>query len=170
MNRIQYNVPEDFIHAIGGNPLVSQVLYSRGINQIESAKSSSSQRLITPLLPQNSRVWRKRSAFFISNLNEKKTIGVWGDFDVDGQTSTTLLVSALRELGGNVIYHIPVRGEESHGISLPALQKFLQRGVDLILTCDTGITSHEAIEFAKNSGVPVIVTDHHDLPDVLPRC
>jgi single-stranded-DNA-specific exonuclease len=79
------------------------------------------------------------------------------------------LVSALRELGGVVSYHIPVRAEESHGISLPALKKFLEQGVELILTCDTGITAHLAIAYALNHQVPVIVTDHHDLPEELPK-
>ena len=162
-------VPEDFIHAIGGNPLVSQVLFSRGINQIESAKEYLFPETYHPTPPSELPDLQKAVSILYNVISTGKTIGVWGDFDVDGQTSTTLLVSALRELGGNVIYHIPVRAEESHGISLPALQKFIQRGVDLILTCDTGVTSLEAIEFAQNSGVPVIVTDHHDLPDVLPR-
>lgn len=163
------NVPEDFIHAIGGNPLVSQVLFSRGINQIEAAQEYLFPETYHPTPPSELPELQKAVSILYNVISTGKTIGVWGDFDVDGQTSTTLLVSALRELGGNVIYHIPVRAEESHGISLPALQKFIQRGVDLILTCDTGVTSLEAIEFAQNSGVPVIVTDHHDLPDVLPR-
>ena len=100
---------------------------------------------------------------------DKKRIGVWGDFDVDGQTATTLFVSGLRKLGGDVIYHIPVRAQESHGIGIPALKQFLNQGVDMILTCDTGISSHESIEYAQKQGVPVLVTDHHDLPSELPN-
>jgi single-stranded-DNA-specific exonuclease len=163
------NVPENFILAIGGNPLVSQVLFSRGINQIESAKGFLIPENYHPALPSELPGLHKAVSILQNAISAGKTIGVWGDFDVDGQTSTTVLISALRELGGNVIYHIPVRAEESHGISLPALQKFIQRGVDLILTCDTGVTSLEAIEFAQNNGVAVIVTDHHDLPDVFPN-
>jgi single-stranded-DNA-specific exonuclease len=75
----------------------------------------------------------------------------------------------LRELGGKVIYHIPVRATESHGISLPVLQKYLLQGVDLLVTCDTGISAHEAIEYAQNKGIPVLITDHHDLPVELPH-
>lgn len=163
------NVPEDFIHAIGGNPLVSRVLFSRGLKDIKSAKGFLFPEDYHPTPPNELPDLQKAVSILHNAISAKKTIGVWGDFDVDGQTSTTVLVSALREMGGNVIYHIPVRAEESHGISLPALQKFIQQGVDLILTCDTGVTSHEAIEFAQNNGVPVIITDHHDLPNVFPK-
>jgi len=163
------NVPDEFIRAVGGNPLVSQVLFSRGINDIESAKGFLIPEDYHPAPPSELPDLQKAVGILQNAITLGKIIGVWGDFDVDGQTSTTVLVSTLRELGGNVLYHIPVRAEESHGISLPALQKFIQRGVDLILTCDTGVTSHEAIEFSQKNGVPVIVTDHHDLPNVFPN-
>jgi len=163
------NIPEDFIKVIGGNPLVSQVLFSRGIKDIESARAFLFPQEYHPTPPSELPDLVKAVNILQNAISAKKIIGVWGDFDVDGQTSTTILVSALRELGGNVIYHIPVRAEESHGISLPALQNFIKQGVDLILTCDTGVTSNDAIEFAQNSGVPVIITDHHDLPNVFPK-
>jgi single-stranded-DNA-specific exonuclease len=163
------SVPLNFIQTIGGNPLVSQLLYSRGLQDIKSAKGFMSAEYYHPTPASEIPDLVKAVNILRSALSAKKTIGIWGDFDVDGQTATTVLVSALRQLGGNVIYHIPVRAEESHGISRPAIEKFLERGVDLILSCDTGVTSHEAIEFAKNRGVPVVVTDHHDLPEVLPN-
>ncbi len=96
-------------------------------------------------------------------------IGVWGDFDVDGQTATTLLVTALGQLGADVVYHIPVRATESHGIKLPYLKEFLQQNIDVLLTCDTGISEHESVAYARSTGVKVIITDHHDLPEVLPK-
>ena len=163
------SVPESFLQAIGGNPLVSQVLYSRGVRDVNSANGFLFPENYYPSPPSEIPDLEKAVSILRNALSVKKTIGIWGDFDVDGQTATTVLVSALREMGGNVIFHIPVRAEESHGINLPALQIFMKQGVELILTCDTGVTSHEAIEFAQNNGVPVIVTDHHDLPEVLPN-
>jgi len=163
------SVPGSFLQAIGGNPLVSQVLYSRGVRDVNSAKGFLFPENYYPSPPSEIPDLKKAVSILRNALSAKKTIGIWGDFDVDGQTATTVLVSALREMGGNVIFHIPIRAEESHGINLPALQKFMKQGVELILTCDTGVTSHEAIEFAQNNGVPVIVTDHHDLPEVLPN-
>ena len=101
-------------------------------------------------------------------IHDQEMICVWGDFDVDGQTSTTLLVSSLRELGARVSYHIPVRERESHGVNLPVLAQILENGVRLLLTCDTGIAAHEAVAYAGERGVDVIISDHHDLPGTLP--
>jgi single-stranded-DNA-specific exonuclease len=164
----ELTVPEEFSRIIGGNPLVSQVLYSRGLTDIEAARGFLYSEDYHPSPPTALPDLEKAVTIIHKALSAKKRIGIWGDFDVDGQTSTTILVSALQEMGGNVVFHIPVRGEESHGISLPALKDFLKHGVDLIVTCDTGVSSSEAIEFAKTRGVPVVITDHHDLPDELP--
>src|SRR4030066_1665059 len=162
-------VPEDFIQSIGGNPLVSQVLYQRGLKDLDSAKGFLSPEDYHPTpaqeLPDLENVVDILQRAILGN----KKIGVWGDFDVDGQSSTTVFVSALRDLGGDVIYHISVRASESHGIGLSALQQFLHQGVELLLTCDTGVTSNESIDYARKNGVPVLVTDHHDLPCELPE-
>ncbi len=96
-------------------------------------------------------------------------ICVWGDFDVDGQTSTALLVQTLRALDANVIYYVPVRGRESHGVHIESLRPIIESGTKLLLTCDTGITAHAAIDHANSHGLTVIVTDHHDLGETLPN-
>jgi single-stranded-DNA-specific exonuclease len=100
-------------------------------------------------------------------LRERQRILVWGDFDVDGQTATALLVSALRDLGGVIDYTIPNRLTEGHGLHLPRLLPLLN-SIDLLLTCDTGIAAHEAVAAAGVRGVDVIITDHHSLPETLP--
>jgi len=118
-------------------------------------------------------------------LQQGETICVWGDFDVDGQTATTLLVSTLRDLAvrqgspqavrqgspqaATVTYHIPVRQIESHGLNFPVLERLIAEGVHLVLTCDTGVTDHTAIAYAQAQGVDVVVTDHHDLLSTLPE-
>ncbi len=101
-------------------------------------------------------------------IRNSEPICVWGDFDVDGQTSTTILFSTLQDLGARVTFHIPVRGLESHGIGIRQLTEVIEHGAKLILTCDTGITAHEAIEYANSQAVDVVITDHHDLPPELP--
>jgi len=78
---------------------------------------------------------------------KRQPICIWGDFDVDGQTSTTILVQTLRELDADVIFHIPVRANEGHGVNIPTCRKFFERGAKLILTCDTGITAPRSCEF-----------------------
>ena len=95
-------------------------------------------------------------------IRKGESVCIWGDFDVDGQTSTALLVQTLRALGTDVTYHIPIRAVSSHGVHIPLLTKIIDRGANLILTCDTGITAHEAVEYAKSRGVDFVITDHHD--------
>jgi single-stranded-DNA-specific exonuclease len=165
----EIDIPPDYVAAIGGNPLVSRILFSRGYTDMGDASAFLSPEEYHPTPPAELPGLSAAVSLLVEALNAQKTIGVWGDFDVDGQTSTTILVSALRQMGGKVIYHIPVRAAESHGISLPALQKFIRHGVEVVLTCDTGISSHEPIAYASQQGVPVIVTDHHDLPASLPQ-
>ncbi|MCC7119843.1 MAG: single-stranded-DNA-specific exonuclease RecJ, partial [Anaerolineales bacterium] len=96
-------------------------------------------------------------------------ICVWGDFDVDGQTSTAVLVQTLQALNANVVYYVPIRGKESHGVHIESLIPIIDNGAKLIVTCDTGITAHEAIDFANAHGVDVVITDHHDLGETLPN-
>ncbi len=102
-------------------------------------------------------------------IQGRQPICVWGDFDADGQTSTTILYQTLQELGADVTFHIPVRERESHGVNIPLLEKIIAEGAKVILTCDTGITAHAAVEFANSHGVDMLITDHHDLSESLPN-
>jgi len=148
--------------------LVSQILYQRGITDPDTAKGFINPDFYHPTSALDLPGMEKIIGILDRAIRGNKKIGIWGDFDVDGQTATTVFVSGLRDLGSNVIFHIPHRTSESHGISTQALQIFLDQGVDILLTCDTGISSHESIEYARTRGVPVLVTDHHDLPIKLP--
>lgn len=97
-----------------------------------------------------------------------ESVCVWGDFDVDGQTATTLLVETLRALNADVSYHIPIRAVSSHGVHIPQLKEIIDRGAHLIITCDTGITAHEAVDYARARGVDFVITDHHEPGETLP--
>ncbi|MFW5713490.1 MAG: single-stranded-DNA-specific exonuclease RecJ [Brevefilum sp.] len=162
------DLPEEFKNFIGGDPLVAQTLYRRGIRKIQEARAFLDPEFFKPCkphaLPDSQAAWD----LLQEALVEDQLILVWGDFDVDGQTATALLVECLRELGGRVNYHIPVRGEESHGITKEVLDAFLEKGFDLLLTCDTGISEQENVLRVRQAGKPVIVTDHHALSESLP--
>ena len=125
----------------------------------------SLQQSTSPYELPNIQLGIKRVLLAIKN---HENIAVWGDFDVDGQTSTTILVGGLRELGAKVIYHIPIRGPESHGINLANLQKLFEQHISLLITCDTGIREFEAVDACKSAGVDVIITDHHTPGTELP--
>lgn len=161
-------LPDGFLSAIGGHPLVAQVLLRRGLDSPEAARAFLDPQHYSPASPYELPDMQKAVGRLWQAIRQGELIAVWGDFDVDGQTATTLLVSTVQALGGKVVFHIPIRERESHGINLPRLEALLQRGVSLLLTCDTGISAHEAIAFAQSQGVEVIVTDHHDLPETLP--
>jgi single-stranded-DNA-specific exonuclease len=150
------------------HPLVAGRLFRHGITTPEAAQAFLEPQAYSPtpaaLLPGlNAVVDRLEMA-----IRKRESICVWGDFDVDGQTSTTILFQTLHELNADVSFHIPVRASEGHGVNLPQLKEILDHGAKVILTCDTGITAHAAAEYARARGVDMLITDHHDLPDFLP--
>ncbi len=165
----QVTVLADIRETVGGHPLVSEVLLRRGFDDQERIQAFLDPDLYTPASPNDLDDMGPAVERLQIALKKGEQVCVWGDFDVDGQTSTTLLVSALQELGANVTYHVPLRSKESHGINLPTLSQIIDDGIDLLLTCDTGISEHEAVEYAHSKGVEVIITDHHDLPGELPE-
>ncbi|MGQ9837280.1 MAG: single-stranded-DNA-specific exonuclease RecJ [Cyanobacteriota bacterium] len=99
-------------------------------------------------------------------LGEK--IWIWGDFDCDGVTGTSLLLSALKPLGFQVQFTLPLRSREGHGLNQLRLEQVLAQGCQVLLTVDCGVGNRAEIELAQSQGVDVIVTDHHTLPDPLP--
>jgi single-stranded-DNA-specific exonuclease len=161
-------VPADLAAAVGGHPLVAQTLARRGVTTPAAAVAFLDPGAYIPAPPDAlpgmaravNRLWRA--------IRGGEPIGVWGDFDVDGQTATALLVGTLADLGARVSYHVPVRDTASHGVDLPNLRQVLAEGARLILTCDTGIAAHEAASYARDQGVDMIITDHHELGASLP--
>ena len=169
MHWIELTSPRSPAPLPGLHPLVAQALIRRGLITSGSAHAfldpaaySPSSALDLPnLSPALYRIERA--------IHAQEPICVWGDFDVDGQTSTTILVQTLGILGANVSYHIPVRANEGHGVNISFLEELIARGTKLILTCDTGVAAQEAVAFAQTHGTDVVITDHHDLPEILPQ-
>ncbi|HEX2696616.1 MAG TPA: single-stranded-DNA-specific exonuclease RecJ [Anaerolineales bacterium] len=146
--------------------LVAQTLLQRGIRDADAAVAFLHPNTLPPVPFPGI----KRALDIILLATRKgEPICVWGDFDVDGQTSTTLLVQTLRAIGANVVYYIPIRGKESHGLHIESLKSIIDNGAKLIVTCDTGITANEAVDYANSRGVDVVITDHHDLGESLPN-
>ncbi|MBZ0281567.1 MAG: single-stranded-DNA-specific exonuclease RecJ [Anaerolineae bacterium] len=162
-------VPDALKQAVGGHPVVAERLMRQGFETPEAARRFLSPEAYTPAPPDELPDIEQAVARLRKAIQNRETILVWGDFDVDGQTSTALLVSALRDLGAKVTHHIPNRFSEGHGVHLPTLKTLLDGGIDLLLTCDTGITAHPAVEYAHSRFVDVLITDHHALPETLPK-
>jgi single-stranded-DNA-specific exonuclease len=163
------NLDDEFIKAVGGIELIAETLFRRGITSLEKALAFLDPDKYTPADPKelpNLSLAADRLQFAIE---KNELIGIWGDFDVDGQTATALLVNALTTMGARVEYYVPIRSHESHGISLPGIRKLLKTGIQLLLTCDTGTSEHEALEYVSEHGIDTIITDHHTLSAQLPQ-
>lgn len=102
-------------------------------------------------------------------INNKEKILIYGDYDADGITSTTILIKFFKELGVEVDKYIPNRLEEGYGINNKALEEIKNRGIDLIITVDTGITANDQVKYANELGLDVIITDHHEPSDEIPK-
>lgn len=160
----------DQIHAIvGGHPLIAQQLAQRGITSPDDVRAFIDPAAYTPAPPSDLPDMAVAVERLQRAIKNGEKIMVWGDFDVDGQTSTSVLVSGLRGLGATVDYHIPGRFSEGHGIRVDVLADVLKTsGASVLLTCDTGVAAHEAATYTRSVGVDMIVTDHHSLPETLP--
>lgn len=161
-------VSHAFLQAVGGNKTVAETLLRRGIGTIEEAEAFLDPTKYSPASPYDLPDMARAVDRLRRALEKGERICVWGDFDVDGQTATTLLVTCLRKLGADPIYHIPNRQNEGHGVHRLTLTKLLEQPIEVLLTCDTGIAAHEAVELAASRGVETIITDHHHLPPALP--
>ena len=162
-------VPDEVRELVGGHPLVAERIVRSGIRDLSEVRAfldPRAYRMTSPTeLPDlEIAVDRLKRA-----IREAEPILIWGDFDVDGQTATALLCIALEQLGANVRYHVPLRDGEGHGMNLGRLRNWIDSGIRLIVTCDTGITSHDAVTLARAAGVDVLITDHHLPGETLPE-
>lgn len=152
----------------GYSPLLAAVLCRRGLSDPEEARrfiDCGAELLGDPMTMQGmpQAVQRLRDA-----LNKGEKIAVYGDYDVDGITSTCLLTDYLRSRGADCVSYIPDRLEEGYGVNTGAIERLHAQGVSLIVTVDCGVTAVREAEFAASLGVDMIITDHHECPDSLP--
>ncbi len=151
------------------SPLLAQVLINRGIETIEQAELFIHPE--TAILPSPLTEFPDLEIsldILVAAIEQKSKIAICGDYDADGMTSTALLLRALSALGADVDYAIPSRMSDGYGINKRIVEEFHAEGVKLIITVDNGISAVDAIARAIELGLQVIITDHHDLPQILP--
>lgn len=151
------------------SPLLAQVLVNRGIQSVTDAEqflNPESVQLPSPL--EDFPDLATALELLMDAIAKQHRIAICGDYDADGMTSTALLLRSLNYLGAQVDYAIPSRMSEGYGINRRIVEDFHREGVRLILTVDNGIAAHDPIAYARELGITVIVTDHHDIPPTLP--
>jgi single-stranded-DNA-specific exonuclease len=155
--------------AIGLSPVIAQVLLNRGMDTVDAAQvflNPDSEDLPSPLVDFPDLALSLE--ILIQAIHAGDKIAICGDYDADGMTSTALLLRSLRALGANVEYAIPSRMSEGYGINERIIEDFHADGIRVVLTVDNGIAAYHPIVRARELGLTVIITDHHDVPALIP--
>ncbi|MDP4151918.1 MAG: single-stranded-DNA-specific exonuclease RecJ [Bacillota bacterium] len=155
--------------ALAVSPIIARLLINRGFDTVSAAKdflSKSIDQLYDPfLLPDMDKTVNRIS----KALSDNELITIYGDYDVDGVTSTTILFQYLKANGGRVSYYIPDRVEEGYGVNSSAVEMIAKTGCTLLITVDSGITAVEEMRYAASLGMDVIITDHHECTGEMPQ-
>lgn len=154
------------IRELGVDPIVAKLMVNRHIDVVEGRNflQGSLQDLLDPFTLKD---MDTAVDMIIAAIEERKQIVVYGDYDVDGITATSLVYRFLVKAGANVSYYIPERQSEGYGLNLEALEQLIADGIDLVITVDCGISSYDIVEAVKDR-VDIIITDHHTAPDCIP--
>jgi len=148
---------------------IATVLYNRGFTSSDEVNhffNPSIQDLHDPFLMQD---MEKAVDRIQSALMKRENVLIYGDYDVDGTTATSLLYLYLHEIGLNTIYYIPDREKDGYGLSRTGIDEAIKQNATLIITCDCGINAFNEISYAKANGIDLIVTDHHEPAETLPE-
>ena len=148
--------------------LLSTVLAARGISFAEDAAEFLDRERSLTTSPMLMRDMDKAVERIQRAIAGGETVAVFGDYDVDGITSTVLLLDYLKSCGVNCLRYIPRRIEDGYGLSCDAIQGLHDQGATLMITVDCGITGNEEVAFARSLGMDVVVTDHHECKETLP--
>jgi len=167
VNNKDKKIPKELI-SICGNEILARVLYNRGIKNISDLERCMNYKNYIPYDPSTFPNIEKGLEIIKNAINNKEKVAVYGDYDVDGITATTVLITNLRKLGLDVIYHIPDRFSEGYGMNIEVVESFYKQGVRTIITCDCGISNFDEIKRAKELNMNVILTDHHTIGETLP--
>ncbi len=162
-------VAPEVLEATGGSEILAKILERRGICSVADIEAFLDENRYTPTGPMQLPDMDRALARVTRAIVEGEGITVYGDYDVDGVTGTSVLYTVLKRLGAKVDYYIPHRTSEGYGLNLKAVSVLASKHrAKLIITCDCGVSNFAEINFAKSLGVETIVLDHHSMPDLLP--
>lgn len=154
----------NFAKQLGISEVVAKLLVNRGIYNIDTAREFLDGNVNDLNNPKDMLGMNGAVELMKNSIITGEKILIVGDYDVDGVISTYVLYTAIKRCGGNVTFHIPDRIKEGYGINESIIRKASKDSIDIIITCDNGIAAIEQVKLAKELGLKVIITDHHDIP------
>ncbi|MEM9943444.1 MAG: single-stranded-DNA-specific exonuclease RecJ [Planctomycetota bacterium] len=150
------------------SPVVAQILALRGISHPDQVASFLDLKMTGLRQPEELPGVKEAVEKIYQAVVQKRKIFIYGDYDADGMTATAILVLCLQNFNADVSYFVPNRLDDGYGLNRDALTKLKKRGAELIVTVDCGIASVDEVEFARQLGLEIVVTDHHQMGQALP--
>jgi len=148
---------------------IAQILVNRSLVEPEAIRQFLRPSLAFLPDPETMQGMREAVQRLITAIRHKEKITIYGDYDVDGTTATTLLVCFFREVGAEVDFYIPHRMREGYSLNVEALRTLQARGTKVLITVDNGISAVNEAAAAKQLGIDLIITDHHEVPEQVPE-
>ncbi len=155
---------EKLVKDLGINSIIVKILVNRGIKKVDLIKAFISPKVEDLHNPLEMKDINKAINIIDNKIKEKRKIRIIGDYDVDGVMSSYILYMGLKGCGADVDYEIPDRVEDGYGINISMIDKAYQDNINTIITCDNGIAAIDAVNHAKELGMTIIITDHHEVP------
>lgn len=159
----------EFERSVGVSPIVAQLLMCRGVNDAPAARRFLDAKLSDLHDPENLPGIPAAADHLMAGVRDRKRIVIYGDYDADGMTATALLYHCLKLLSADVSYYVPNRLEEGYGLNETALRTLATRGAAIVVSVDCGIASIREAEVARELGLQLIITDHHEFGARLPE-
>ena len=144
------------------SPLIAQILLNRGVRESQECQDFLRPNLKCLHDPYGIPGLQKASERIAQAIRDKQKIVIYGDYDVDGITASSILWHAIRVLGSSAEFYVPHRIDEGYGLNAEALKQLCDAGAQLIITVDCGVTAIEPAKVARERGVDLIITDHHE--------
>lgn len=168
IKEIENEQVKKYVDKFGMSELIAKLMLAKNIpeDKVKGFLNPTLDMLYDPFLLEDMQKTIDRIIMAKEN-NEK--VAIYGDYDVDGITSITLMYSFLKEIGMDVSYYLPDRQEEGYGLNIEAIQKLKDEGISLVITVDCGISAIGEVEYANSIGLDICVTDHHECSESLPN-
>ncbi|RLC52840.1 MAG: single-stranded-DNA-specific exonuclease RecJ, partial [Candidatus Cloacimonadota bacterium] len=169
LNEVQLALMQKISSEIKCPDLIAELLVRKGLTNIDEINKFFHPDLSDSHDPFLFRDMEKATERIIKAIKDKEKITIYGDYDVDGTTSTALLFLGLKKVGAIIDFYIPHRMIDGYGLSLSGVEQLKERGTNLIISVDCGINALEEVDEINELGMDIIITDHHNPQEILPN-